>query len=154
MTTDLWKVHREKDLLWKINTTQAVLNHKQEQNEANKEVAMELETEQTVNATQLSTIFEKMLDDKLRKEKSKQQKTLHPMPKAKHQRPQNMVMVQTTNQIVEERAPTRTYPKNLPETNAAGSRAEDEPKQDQNKHKDPRAEAKTETKTNHHPSLH
>jgi len=76
------------------------------------------------------------------------------MPKAKHQRQQNMVTVQTITQIVEERDPTRTHPKNFPEMNAAGARAEDEPKQDQNKHRDPRAGAKTETKTNHHPPLH
>ena len=74
MTTDLWREHREKDLLRKINAAQAVLNHKQEQNEANEAVAMDLETEQTVNATQLSNILEKMLDDKLKKEKSRQRK--------------------------------------------------------------------------------
>ncbi len=119
MTTDLWKEHREKDLLRKINAAQAVLNHKQEQNEANEAVAMDLDTEQSVNATQLSNILEKMLDDKLKKEKSKQQKTLPQMPKAKHQRPQNMVTAQTTTQIVEERDPTRIHKKNLPETNAA-----------------------------------
>ena len=74
MTTDLWKEHREKDLLQKINAAQAVLNHKQEQNEANEAVAMDLDTEQSVNATQLSNILEKMLDDKLKKEKSRQRK--------------------------------------------------------------------------------
>ena len=74
MTTDLWREHREKDLLRKINAAQAVLNHKQEQNKANEAVAMDLETEQTVNATQLSNILEKMLDDKLKKEKSRQRK--------------------------------------------------------------------------------
>jgi hypothetical protein len=55
MMTDLWTEHREKDLLQKINAAQAVLNHKQYQNEANEEVALELDTEQTVNATSFQT---------------------------------------------------------------------------------------------------
>jgi len=46
-------------LPWKINAAQAVQNHKQEQNNANEEVAMELETDQTVNVTQLSNTLEK-----------------------------------------------------------------------------------------------
>jgi hypothetical protein len=59
-------------LLQKINAAQAVLNHKQEQKDANEEMTMELDTEQTVNATQLSHILKNMLDDKVKKEKSKQ----------------------------------------------------------------------------------
>jgi hypothetical protein len=74
MTVDLWMKHKEKDLLRKINAAQAVLNQKQEQNEMNEQVAMDLDTEQTVNATQLSNILNKMLDEKLKKEKSKQRK--------------------------------------------------------------------------------
>ena len=72
MMTDLWKEHREKDLLKKINAAQTVLNHKQEQNKANEAVARDLETEQTVNTTLLSNILEKMLDYKLTEEKRKQ----------------------------------------------------------------------------------
>lgn len=60
MTTNLWKEHKEK-----INAAQVVLNHKQEQSNANKEVAMNLDTEQTVNTTQLSYILDKMLNNKL-----------------------------------------------------------------------------------------
>ena len=64
ITTDLWKQHREKDLMWKINAAQAIINHKQEQNEANEQVAMDLDAKQTVNATQLSNMLEKMLNKK------------------------------------------------------------------------------------------
>ena len=80
---------------------------------------MELDTEQTLNATQLSNILKKCLTINSRKKRVNNNKTLLPVPpKAKHQRPQNMVTAQATTQIVEERDHTRTYPKNLPETNA------------------------------------
>ena len=82
----------------KINSAQAIINLKQEQNKANEKVATDLDAEQTVNATQLSNMLEKMLNEKLKKEKNNRQKTLRQMPKSKHQRPQKMVKVQTTTQ--------------------------------------------------------
>ena len=58
----------------KINTVQAITHQKQEQNEANKQMAMDLDTEQMVNAPRLSNILEKVLNEKLKKEKNKKQK--------------------------------------------------------------------------------
>lgn len=50
MMTDLWKGHREKDLLQKIKAARAALNHTHKQNEANEEVVMDLDTEQSVHS--------------------------------------------------------------------------------------------------------
>lgn len=73
----------------KINAAQAVLNQNQEKNEKNEAVAVDLETEQTVNASQLSlNILEELLYKKTKKERVNNKKTLWPMPKPKHQRPQ------------------------------------------------------------------
>lgn len=49
----------------KIHAAHAVLNQKQEQNQGNKEEVTDLDTEQTVNATQISNILDKMLDKNL-----------------------------------------------------------------------------------------
>lgn len=76
------------------------------------------------------------------------------MPKSKHRMPQNMAMDQAATQIVKERDPAWPHQKNLPETATTEAILEDEPKQGQNRCKDPRAEAQTESKTTHHQLLH
>lgn len=50
-----------------MNSEQLIWNTKKEQELSNEQVLMELDTETTVNKTQMSNILDKMLEDKLAK---------------------------------------------------------------------------------------
>lgn len=98
---------------WKIHAVQAVLNQKQQKNEANKEAAVDLDTEQKVNTTQILNILDKMLDKNLQKEKSKRQKTLA-NAKCRASKAIKHVPSSKSTQIVDERDQKQTYQMNPP----------------------------------------
>ena len=80
MSTDLWEYHQEKEMIRKINAAQAVLNQKKSQQQANENTAMDLDQpEQTTYTNQtidpkLQNAIEKLMDQRLKQEKSKQRK--------------------------------------------------------------------------------
>ena len=80
MSTDLWEYHQEKEMIRKINAAQAVLNQKKSQQQANENTAMDLDQpEQTTHTNQtidpkLQNAVKKLMDQRLKQEKSKHRK--------------------------------------------------------------------------------
>ena len=61
MTYELWQPKSQEDMLRKMNSEQSIWNAKKEQELANEQVSVELDTETTVTETQMSNIIDKML---------------------------------------------------------------------------------------------